>query len=144
MGEKIDHDECIPAEYKLRTHREPDRVYGLQKTRRLARLLDDTSTPSGHIIGQTLRSSPFPSRSEQIIFPFMVLEAKSEKSQNSRSATQAQTACAIITFLQLQSKLTKAARDVCPDTRASLSQPLVWFLTHKGEQWSISAAFLDI
>jgi hypothetical protein len=77
--ESIVHEE--PLQSELGKREEPDRVYGLQMTRRLERLLqyteDRRQSSDGKFIGDTVRHNPFRPEGEPIVFPFLVLEAKS-------------------------------------------------------------------
>ena len=59
---------------------------------------DDT----GEAIGTTNWSCPCRKRRAELIFPFLVLEAKSEKAGSSGTGVQLQTACSIVTLLQIQ------------------------------------------
>ena len=135
---ELTYDECIPPEFRL--HPKPDRVYGLRKTSRIRRLLQETPTPDGDLIGEKVRSTPYRERVEKLLFPFLVFECKSERSADSRSDAQKQSACAIIICLELQSKLADTVRSMKPEDQSLKQKPLVWFLCNKGEQWYISIA----
>jgi hypothetical protein len=134
----LEHDECIPPEH--RHHQRPDRVYGLRKTDRISRLLQETPTPDGDLIGEKVRSTPYEGKKEKLLFPFLVAESKAEGSADSRSDAQKQSACAIITCLELQAKLADTVRSMKPEDQSLKQKPLVWFLCNKGEQWYISIA----
>jgi hypothetical protein len=96
----------------MQKKQEPDRVYGLRMTKRLERLLqwteDKRVTSGGVMIGESIRSNPFRPDGEPIVFPFLVLEAKSEKSTNNFSDIETQTAFTIHLLLTLQEDLRKA------------------------------------
>jgi hypothetical protein len=87
----------------------PDRVLGLCVTKRLERLLlwSDDKRPSagGKTIGESIKSSPFRSEGAPIIFPFLVIEAKSEKGRDGFSDIELQTAFTIRALLELQQDL---------------------------------------
>ncbi|KAG7421592.1 hypothetical protein Forpe1208_v000127 [Fusarium oxysporum f. sp. rapae] len=85
----------------------PDRVYGLQTTKRFNRLLE---------LVPDIRSNPFKPDGEPLIFPFLVIEARSEKAGYSFSDIQLQTGFAIRKLLMIQHEL--------------------------GEQWRVSAAYV--
>src|SRR6266536_2230975 len=91
----------------------PDRVYGLRVTKRLERLLlwteDKRASSGGKTIGESIRTSPFRPNGEPIIFPFLALEAKSEKGRDGFSDVEMQTAFTIHALLKLQEDLRKAA-----------------------------------
>ncbi|KAF4969181.1 hypothetical protein FSARC_3557 [Fusarium sarcochroum] len=125
--EAIMYSPQLQSELPKREER-PDRVYGLQATNRLSRLLQSA---------KDIRSSPFRPDGEPIIFPFLVIEAKSEKGSDAFTDTQVQTAFAIRELLLIQRGLAQAAGE---DTEWDAG-PLVWFLSYKGEQWRVSAAY---
>lgn len=122
----------------------PDRVYGLQRTQRLERLLlwgnDKRPSAKSRPLGENLKSSPFRADGEPIVFPFLVLEAKSEKGADSFTDIEVQTAFAIRELLSIQDGLKQAAEEGA-DWDAG---PLVWFLSCKGEQWRVSAACISM
>ena len=115
----------------------PDRVHGLRKTARFARLLKE-QTKSGKTIEETLRANPFRKETAALIFPFLVLEAKSEKSDSSLSRSELQTASSIMTLLSLQQKLATLGKH----TTSSLI-PVTWFLSNKGEHWNVAIGFVQ-
>jgi hypothetical protein len=122
---------------------EPDRVYGLRMTKRLERLLqwteDKRPTSGGKMIGESIRSTPFRPDGEPIVFPFLALEAKSEKGSDNFSDIETQTAFTIRLLLSLQEDLKTASGK---DSEWE-SGPLVWFLANKGEQWRVAAAYIE-
>ncbi|KAF5254459.1 hypothetical protein FANTH_717 [Fusarium anthophilum] len=126
--EAIIYSNELRAELPKREDR-PDRVYGLQVTERLSRLL---------LAAENVRSSPFRQDGEPLVFPFLVIEAKSEKGCDAFTDTQVQTAFAIRELLSIQSQLGQVAEE---DTEWDAG-PLVWFLSYKGEQWRVSAAYI--
>lgn len=85
-----------------------------------------------------MRSSPFRQDGEPLVFPFLVIEAKSEKGCDAFTDTQVQTAFAIRELLSIQDQLARLAEE---DTERDAG-PLVWFLSYKGEQWRVSAAYI--
>ncbi|KIN03109.1 hypothetical protein OIDMADRAFT_195711, partial [Oidiodendron maius Zn] len=121
----------------------PDRVYGLRMTKRLERLLkwteDKRAAAAGKMIGETIKSTPFRPDGDPLVFPFLALEAKSEKGKDSFSDVETQTAFVIRSLLELQEDLRKAAGE---DSEWE-SGPLVWFLANKGEQWRVAAAYIE-
>ncbi|KAF5975641.1 hypothetical protein FBULB1_7279 [Fusarium bulbicola] len=121
---------CSPARPGHLPKREvrPDRVYGLQTTKRFGRLLG--LTPG-------VRSNPFKPDGEALIFPFLVIEAKSEKAGSSNSDIQLQTGFAIRELLMIQDELGEAAED-----GNWHGGPLVWFVSYRGEDWRVSAAYV--
>jgi len=67
----------------LQKGEKPDRVYGFRKTSRFGRLFDEVilnpeSESKGRILSDILECSPFDEPRDQVLFPFLLLEAKSE------------------------------------------------------------------
>lgn len=139
--EAIIHDADLQA--ALPKKEEPDRVFGLRKTKRLDHLLrwteDKRVSAGGKMIGDSLRSTLFRPDGESIVFLFLVLEAKSEKGRDNFNDIETQTAFAVHALLTLQAELKNAAGE---DSEWE-SGPLVWFLAYKGEQWRVSAAYIE-
>jgi hypothetical protein len=129
VDEAMIYDAALQSQLPKREEK-PDRVYGLRKTKRLERLL---------VSAEGLRTSPFRPDGEPILFPFLILEAKSEKAADSFTDIEVQTAFAIRELLRLQDGLRQAA-DEDEDWEAG---PFVWFLSYKGEQWRVSAAYIE-
>lgn len=117
--------------------KEPDRIYGLRRTNRIERILS-TEGPDGVSVGESVRLTPF-NESQPLLFPFLVLEAKSEKSAGSFSKIYAQTALGIRELLCLQRDLVKASAE----NQNAGTNPLVWFLANKGETWNVYGAYLE-
>ncbi|KEF62473.1 uncharacterized protein A1O9_00446 [Exophiala aquamarina CBS 119918] len=137
--ELINHDPEIASQ--LPGRQKPDRVYGFRATARFKRLLYCTLSSSGTLIGESVKHSPFPNKNnnEPLLFPFLVLEAKSERGNGSFTQIETQTAFTIRTLLDLQYGLKKASG---PGSQWK-AEPLVWFIGYKGEYWRISAAYVD-
>ena len=142
----IDEAIVYPPELRSelpRREERPDRVYGLRATKRLERILtrvDKRPAASGQCIGDSVRSHPFRDDAEPVHFPFLLLEAKSEKGPESLSDAANQTAFSIRELLLLQQDLQLAAGEGGPDNCA---EPLVWFLSYKGEEWKVCIAYID-
>jgi hypothetical protein len=120
----------------------PDRIYGLRTTRRLEHILssiDKRSSAGGQCIGDSIASHPFRGDEEPAHFPFLILEAKSEKGADSFTDMEYQTAFAIREMLVLQDNLRVAAGE----GREWDAGPLVWFLSYKGEEWKVSVAYME-
>ncbi|KAF5263302.1 hypothetical protein FOXYS1_5951 [Fusarium oxysporum] len=126
--EAIIYSSELRAELPKREHR-PDRVFGLQVTERLCRLLN---------YAEDIRSSPFRLDGDPLVFPFLVIEAKSEKGSDAFTDTQVQTAFAIRELLSIQQELAHVANE----NEEWDGGPLVWFLSYKGEQWRVFAAYI--
>lgn len=122
----------------------PDRVYGLRVTSRIERLLlnaeENPIASKANSTKDGLRSSPFKVDGDPIVYPFLIIEAKSEKGADSFTDIQVQTAFAIRELLSLQGELAQAAGEGTEWDGG----PLVWFLSYKGEQWRVWAAYIEI
>lgn len=80
---------------------------------------------------------PLNQNGDELLYPFLVLEAKSGKSDYDWDSIRIQTAFPIRTFLETQNRLYKA---VGSQSR-SRSSPLIWFFASRGEDWRVSIAF---
>lgn len=138
----VRYDKDDPISGALPAEQKPDRVFGFRKTSRFRRLLDEEmSDPKfeGQELRDTLECSPFHEMRDQVLFPFLVLEAKSETG-DSFDDIEIQTAFAIKKLLDIQHKLHQK-------TGAKSqwqSGPLVWFLSNRGHDWRIAAACVDV
>lgn len=141
VDEAIVYDEELRSQLPKREER-PDRVFGLRRTKRLDRILwmeGNQGKFSGQSIEENLSTTPFRADGEAILFPFLILEAKSEKGGDSFTDIETQTAFAIRELLLLQNGLYQAAVNFEDEG----SEPLVWFLSNKGEQWRVSIGYID-
>jgi hypothetical protein len=130
----------------------PDRIYGLRLTRNIENLLYDTANAEVYNINdnteplqvhEILDPSPFKrpliQTGDPLLFPFLVLEAKSGKSTDDWLSIQMQTAFPIRSFLQAQDAPRRAA-----GTRSVWkTSPLVWFFANRGDDWRLSAGFIQ-
>jgi hypothetical protein len=135
--ERVLHDEIVTMQLPKRDH--PDRVYGLRETTRFSRVLSSPCRASNdRPIREVLKISPFRTANDPLLFPFLVLEAKSEKGY-CWDWIETQTAFSIRTLLQLQEDLQNQS-----DPELSWEDgPLVWFLASKGEEWRVGASFVE-
>lgn len=86
----------------------------------------------GHTsLGQTIRSCPFKDVVNPLLFPFLILEVKSEKSKDGFDDILTQTAFPILALLQLQADL----HEKVPGREGS--EALVWFLANRGDVWRV-------
>ena len=122
----------------------PDRIYGLSQTDNFKILLDSTdkrslaATPN-HSLRETMKVSPFNPEVEPLLYPFLVMEAKSSKGAD-RMEANLQTAFVIRTLLELQHDLKSATEE---ETQWHTG-PLVWFFAWRGEMWNLAAAFTSV
>lgn len=106
---------------KMLAHHRPDRVLGLGRTPELEHLLAASPSIPRTVIGEDM----------DMYFPFLVLEAKSEKNSVGFESIERQTVFPIRAMLDLQRNL-EAASNVPFD-------PLVWFLANRGDEWRVYA-----
>lgn len=133
------HDPVVTLQLAKRDR--PDRVYGLRETKNFERALSSERKSSGDReeapVEKAIRCSPFETSLDPLLFPFLVLEAKSEKGDGFASI-EAQTAFSIRTLLKLQEDLQDQS-----DLQSTWSGPLVWFLANRGDSWRVAASFVD-
>ncbi|KAL4970163.1 uncharacterized protein BDV14DRAFT_195691 [Aspergillus stella-maris] len=109
---------------KLARHK-PDRVIGVRRAGKLDDLLSENpDTPATVVKGDI-----------DMCFPFLVLEAKSEKNSVGFGSIERQTAFPIRTMLNVQRGLEVASL-------TSLT-PLVWFLANQGDEWRVYGCVPD-
>lgn len=109
----IIHDSLLRSQLPKQ---EPDRVYGLQATNNFEKLLSTPmpgtlSSDADTTLGELVRSSPFKDGIEPLLFPFLILEAKSGKSSSGFREIQMQTAFPIFALLKLQQDLVAQVQD---------------------------------
>jgi hypothetical protein len=142
----IKHDPPLPVlrrKAKQQKWEEPDRVYGLKETDNFKMLLNSADKRASldsntRRLRESLEVSPFSQEGEPLLFPFLILEAKSGREGDS-AAVEMQTAFCIRRLLKLQHDLRMATEE----ETLWKSGPLVWFLNWYGERWSIAASFVD-
>lgn len=132
--------EVIIQDHLLRSQlpkQEPDRVFGLQMTKNFEELLSSflpasvTRNPEV-MLSDHIKTCPFVEDSEPLLFPFLILEAKSERSSSGFSDTQNQAAFPILALLKLQADLRVHVKYYSEGQR-----PLVWFFTNRGDAWQV-------
>lgn len=84
-------------------------------------------------------ANPLSRRGDRLLFPFLVLEAKSDSSARSWHQIELQTALSIRTFLETQESL----RAACGKDSKWQSGPLVWLITNRGGDWHVYAAYIE-
>jgi hypothetical protein len=106
--------------------RKPDRIFGLENTTTFDRYVSSEEN-------KILRHSPF--ADGKILYPFLIIEAKSEKGSPGFESIESQTAFPIRSLLQLQGKLARHS--------GIKINPLLWFLANQGDEWRVYAAVVD-
>lgn len=138
MQEVILHDPLLRSQVRKQ---EPDRVYGLQATKNFEELLSEpmcNATSKGSTIGENIKTSPFKESTEPLLFPFLILEAKAERSLNGFMDIQTQTMFPILALLKLQQDLQST---VDGSDRSDLN-PLVWFFANRGDSWRLYGCYI--
>ncbi|KAH8700712.1 hypothetical protein BGW36DRAFT_447513 [Talaromyces proteolyticus] len=137
----IKHDPPLKIKKPKKNEQEselPDRVYGLRKTEKFSLLMNSAAVrdPSRRL-RDMIEMSPFAEEREPLLFPFLILEAKSSK-QGDTAAVEMQTAFCIRRILKLQHDLKEATgSESCWKTG-----PLLWFFASYGERWKVSSCFV--
>lgn len=121
----------------------PDRIWGLRTTERIDRILKRQRPAGIGSVGDTMTTSPFKGDSSTLLYPFLVLEAKSEKCADSFSDINTQTGFTIRTLLNLQHNFVLSLPDSQQASIQNASLPLVWMISSKGDQWRVSGAYIS-
>lgn len=149
--ESVRHEPSVAAKLGKRIQ-QPDRIFGLRQTRNIQNLLHDTrkfeqelspevnSRQLHEELGPSPLDQPLCQLGDELLYPFLVLEAKSGTSDSDWYSIQLQTAFPIRTFLETQRRLHKATM---PHSNSHTSSThLVWFLANRGEDWRLSVAYV--
>ncbi|KAJ3538816.1 hypothetical protein NM208_g5741 [Fusarium decemcellulare] len=148
FGHREDEAVRLDAKVSKRLSKElqkPDKVFGLRQTRNIENLLYDTSNAELSDGGSDseppqvheLVPQPLNQNGDVLLFPFLLLEAKSGVTGTDWHSIQLQTAFPIRRFLETQHQLLSATRSMSDRE----FEPVVWFLSNKGEDWRLSVAF---
>lgn len=134
--------------------RKPDRVYGLRQTPNFSQRLStpvtllrefakaetlkaisevSASEAGDLLVEDILQAAPFNSIGDPLLFPFLVIEAKSEEGRGFHSCG-IQTALPLWALLKLQDRLQTLTRPM-----SELGGPLVWYIAYRGDDWRVSA-----
>ncbi len=120
----------------------PDRMIGLRETNNIRQLLNQPPRGLPDTNEQKLRDlvrcAPFKWQSSPLLFPFLVLEAKSDSTPASFSDIQTQTSFPIWSLLNLQRDL-RLQRPVV----SGAPEALVWFLGYRGNDWKIYGCYVS-
>lgn len=102
--ELVEHEESVRLALARQEH--PDRVYGLRETKIFENVLCSPSSTHTRadggfmLVSEAIRITPFKQAGEPLLFPFLILEAKSAKGEDFHSI-QLQTAFPIRTLLKM-------------------------------------------
>ncbi|KIX02682.1 uncharacterized protein Z518_08624 [Rhinocladiella mackenziei CBS 650.93] len=121
----------------------PDRIYGLRQTRNFEETLYShakcESAQDDKLVRDLVDVSPLSLDGDPLLFPFLILEAKSGKSEDDWHSIKLQTTFPIRTCLDVQHTVQRASGNDC----RWRSGPLVWFFMNKGEDWRLCAAYIQ-
>ncbi|KAK3704141.1 anthranilate synthase / indole-3-glycerol phosphate synthase [Vermiconidia calcicola] len=138
MDEFVDDLDPLPELSKQK----PDRIIGLGETKNIRELLERPARfmPCDTVakLRDKVRCRPLKNKSIPLLFPFLVLEAKSDSAHASPSDIQTQTAFPIRSLLNHQKEL----QSFRPGGNAG-EEPLVWFLGNRGSNWILYACYID-
>ncbi|KAE8443596.1 hypothetical protein EG329_001529 [Mollisiaceae sp. DMI_Dod_QoI] len=144
---------------RILPERRPDRVYGLCQTTNFEdrlggtaqRILESASRDAASVLQTTaesgneellvqdfLQATPFHQRGEPLLFPFLILEAKSEEGKGHRNCG-VQTSLPIWGLLKSQERLSELS---CP--LEELGGPFVWYISYLGDSWRVSGCHVTI
>jgi hypothetical protein len=142
--EPVQHDQDI-AQSLPKNADKPDAIYGLRQTRHFENLLYGRArirADNGEeaLVRDLLGEQPIAGEGDPMLFPFLVVEAKSGKSADDWHSVKLQSAFAVKTFLETQYNLQKST--------GSLSKwvegPFAWLFMSKGEDWRVCGAFMQM
>lgn len=100
-----------------------------------------TTTESGNeelLVQDFLQATPFHQRGEPLLFPFLILEAKSEEGKGHRNCG-VQTSLPIWGLLKNQERLSELSCSL-----EELGDPFLWYISYLGDSWRISGCHVTI
>lgn len=120
--------------------RRPDRIIGFRNTRSFDRRLDPIARRlqdgAGTVtIREMVECTVLNHKSGLLLFPFLVIEAKSERGEPN-SACNRQTAFPIWKMLKIQEELQFKSHQT-PEYGGSL----LWYISYRGAEWSLSGCY---
>jgi hypothetical protein len=126
--------------------KEPDRIHGLQSTAYLENLLNQqygtesqNGTESAPRLTDILQTSCNPDiGGRKLLFPFLVMEAKSNRGGSDFDEIEIQTGLPIRNLLILQHQLQQAE---CNKMKVP-GGPLAWFLANVGPTWRVYGCYV--
>ncbi|KAL2869531.1 uncharacterized protein BJX67DRAFT_347534 [Aspergillus lucknowensis] len=142
----IHYDPPLPIRSRSRDNQKyerPDRVFGLIETQNIKILLDSPDqrmAPDSQVesLRDVLEASPFKGDRKPLLFPFLIVEAKSDTVGDS-AGVEMQSAFAIQRLLVVQDELRAATRV----ESMWATGPLVWFFGWHGQDWYLKGSFID-
>jgi hypothetical protein len=129
------HDPKVKDKLQL-PDKKPDRVVGLQETKAFEEIFEEFSKEFGdeEVVN---RLTPFNDTLQPLLLPFLILEAKSERSADGFKKALVQTALPIWALLRLQEDVrVRASGDL------SNTAPLVWYFANRGDSWRVYGCYI--
>lgn len=126
--------------------RRPDRIFGFQETASFCRRLEKYNLLAGSrgaenetglkATGETTQSTVLNHKGNFLLFPFLIIEAKSKKG-GSFEDCNIQTAMPILKALKIQEDLQRKSQ-----MTLEYGGPLVWYIAYRGEDWRLSGCYI--
>ena len=138
--------------------RRPDRVYGLRQTSNfeerlsspaktvldgasedaITALLGTVDAGEELLVQDFIHATPFHQRGDPLLFPFLILEAKSEDGRGHRNCG-IQTSLPIWAVLKGQERLVELSGNL-----DELGGPFIWYIHYLGDSWRVSGCYTTI
>jgi hypothetical protein len=139
---------CLPPDPSTSGQKKrPDRIHGLQRTKNFELLLqslyahDDPPHQPPRLVEAVVKTTLNPDTGgSPLLFPFLLSEAKRERSAEGFEQMEIQTSFPIKHALQLQYDLLRTPGN----TMDVPGGPLVWFLANRGEDWRVYAGHVQV
>ncbi|KAF2190418.1 hypothetical protein K469DRAFT_697687 [Zopfia rhizophila CBS 207.26] len=139
----------FPRPKKTGVPLKPDHVWGLSQTSKFTSALEAhcirgiTDSNNTKRVEEIISSSPYPTSDKPLLFPFLVAEAKQEKTLDTVSDIEKQSAFSIRTSLKKQKRLFESVKEDLPASDREPIVPLVWFFAWKGDEWHLYIGYAE-
>ncbi|KAL1592242.1 hypothetical protein SLS60_011319 [Paraconiothyrium brasiliense] len=144
--ERFDVEVACKNYRKSNRKQRPDRIHGLRRTEDIDTHLQSLYTHNDQLASNTVVedvidiSLHHDNGGSQLLFPFLVVEAKSEKGASTFEQMELQTCFPIQNCLQLQLELLETQGN----TIDVPGGPLVWYFAYRGEDWRLYAGHVEV
>lgn len=145
----IHEDVSFPKPKKTSVPVKPDHVWGLSQTSLFTSALEAhcvrgiTDSNNTKRVEEVISSNPYPTSDKPLLFPFLVAEAKQEKTLDTVSDIEKKSAFAIRTSLKKQKQLFELVKEHLPASSREPILPLVWFIAWKGDEWHLYFGYTE-
>jgi hypothetical protein len=125
-------------------NKRPDRIIGLERTTTFDSYLDavyaheEEQYERPKRVQEKVKTTVTADIGDELLFPFLILEAKKSNSNGDFEYMTYQSAVPIKHALYLQYDLNEAYGNRFAHTQ----KPLVWFLANRGAEWQVSAGYV--